>query len=261
MRSIGCALAAFSLIVWLSGASTQAADTAGQIVWHGIVLGTPASKLKATFGDPLRITQGNDERVARYWIPGDDATFFLITEQRGYIFAFHAFTTSTPIAALENVPADPSGVHLGDTIQTVEQLHPSFKTETGDQGEPMLIGPGPLPDTAVIYDFDQGRVHSFAWQMEVPAGLPALPMLTEPDGSSMSNAIVDVQSDEFAGVHWEYLFIAFQPCDGNTAWRPSGEQALLSEHQRTYDRDHVVCPTTKAERDYYFDISSYFGKL
>jgi hypothetical protein len=38
-------------------------------------------------------------------------------------------------------------------------------------------------------------------------------------------------------------------------------QSLLSQNGRAFDKLHAVCPPTKAERDFYFDITNYFGKL
>jgi hypothetical protein len=73
---------------------------------------------------------------------------------------------------------------------------------------------------------------------------------------------VDLQQNESDGVAWEYRFLAFHPCaDADHGRWQLKNQALLHANGRAYDRLHVVCPPTKAERDFYFDISSYFGKM
>jgi hypothetical protein len=232
---------ALALAVALATAGPTS-DSSQAISWNGVTLGMRVSQLRAMLGDPVEITPSSDERLARYWIPGSDSTFFFIVEQRGYVAAFHAFTEATPSSSITTVPADPSGVRLGDTMQSIEQLHPGFQTGAGDNGDQTLIGPGPTPHSGIGYDFDGGRLHSFDWVIRLPQQLPILPPISEPDGTSIANAIMDVQSNEMDGVHWEYIFIEFQACDGNTSWRPSGTQALLDENGKTYDRDHAICP-------------------
>ena len=72
--------------------------------------------------------------------------------------------------------------------------------------------------------------------------------------------MVDLQQNETDGVAWEYLYLSYNPCDADTQWKLQN-QSLIRVNERAYDRLHVICPTTKAERDFYFDITSYFGKL
>ena len=79
-------------------------------------------------------------------------------------------------------------------------------------------------------------------------------------GDSFATAILDMQENEDAGVAWEYRFLAFHPCAENTRWQLKN-QALTKNGGRAYDLLHVVCPATKAERDFYFDITSFYGKL
>jgi hypothetical protein len=248
------------LLVPFGGARTPAvADAPSRVVWNGVELGVAVSGLRYALGDPLSITPDPTEPEARYWIPGSDSTFFLVLEERGYVRGIDAFVEATPTAPVANVPPDPSGVHLGDTMQTVKQLHPNFSTGS-DHGQPVIFGTGPLPNSIVVYEFDQGHVHSFDWQMKLPAGAPTLPPISESDGTSIANAILDVQANESFGMHWEDLFIAYQPpCDTQTQWQRTG-QGIVWNQGHPFDVDHVVCPTTKTKRDFYFDISNFFGR-
>jgi len=66
--------------------------------------------------------------------------------------------------------------------------------------------------------------------------------------------------NETDDVAWEYRYLAFHPCDKDTRWRLI-HQSVVKQGEHAYDRLHVVCPTTKAERDFYFDNIAYFGKL
>jgi hypothetical protein len=54
--------------------------------------------------------------------------------------------------------------------------------------------------------------------------------------------------------------LGYHPCDGDARWKLE-KQALMHDNGHVYDELRVVCPSTKAERRFYFDIGSYFGKL
>ena len=238
-----------------------AAALTTSVVWNGVTLGAPVSTLRPALGDPLRIVASPDGSLhaARYWIAGSNATFFIVLDKRGTIEAVHAFTTTMEPNAFANVPADPSGVRLGDTLESVKAAHPKFRPETTDDGAPQLVGL--VGDsTEVTYEFNDRRVRSFQWTLPVADGAPAQPPLAMPHGDSIATAILDTQKDESNGVRWEYMYLAFTPCDGETSWRSKG-QALINSGGRAYDRLHAACPTTKAERDFFFDISAYFGKM
>ena len=229
-------------------------------VWNGVTLLGPASTLRAQFGDPVRliVSQDGTSRIARYWIPGAESTYFLVIETRGYIRSFDVFTEATPQAVLNNVAPDPSGIRLGEPLADVSKAHPDFTTRT-DDGTPTLTG-HVTPAVAAVYSFAGDRLHSFQWIAPVPESSPALAPITMPSGDSPATAILDMMKNETDGVAWEYRYLAFQPCDKDTRWRLMN-QSLIKQGERAYDRLQVVCPSTKAERDFYFDIAAYFGKL
>lgn len=282
-------------------ASHQTLGAGRSITWRGVTLGEPISNLRRSFGDPIRtvwamaviahshssaprgLVRGpfaripgwpitRRSRVRWFWIPGSDFTFFTASSENGYVTAFEAFLEGEdPSAPLLNVPADPSGVRLGDTMQSVEAIHPEFHPQEYDPGlycaghcasGPFYVmrGRGPLPNVEVMYEFDAGRVADFTWYL-TSAPQPPLAEPPEPDGESTRTALLDVQRDEEDGVNWERLYIANQFCDnGGEVWQIQS-QSLMEYRGRAYDRVHVVCPGTSGERDFYFDISSYFGKL
>lgn len=253
------ALLAAVLLGTATAVVAQVAEPA--VTWNGITLGGAASSLRSSIGDPLRISLFNDgtRRIARYWVPGMDTTYFLIIEEHGYVVGFDGFSEPAPTAVLENVPPDPTGVRVGDTLEAVKTKHPDFRAGVDDDGAPYLIGKA-SPTVAVVYSFEGGRVSRFQWGTKLPADRPELSPLSEPSGASPSNAILDVQKNEADGTAWEYRYLAFHPCaDGSR--RQLKKQALVNDRGRSYDVLHVVCPATKAERDFFFDITSYFGKL
>lgn len=241
----------------LAAAVTLAAESA--VAWHGVALGAPASTLRPKLGDPLRIVPVNGRRVARYWLPGANSTYLLVVEYAGYISSFEAFTDAAPTAVLDNVEPDPSGVRLGDTLETVKSVHPDYHSAIDPDDRP-LLAVTISPTTNASYVFQDGRLRSLQWTTTAQAARPALPPLTAPAGDSLFAAILDKQSNETYGVAWEYRYLAFHPCSGDTRWQIKSQSAMHAAG-RAYDRLHVVCPATNAERDFYFDITSFFGKL
>jgi hypothetical protein len=251
------------LVLLLFGTSITAVAQAPQpaVSWNNVTLGGAAAPLRSFIGDPLRITSfdAGARRIARYWMPGSNATYFLVIEERGYVIGFNAFADPPSAAVAGNVPADPSGVRIGDTLAAVKAKHPEFRSGVDDDGSPYLIG-NASPGVAVVYTLANDRVSGFQWGTKVAADLPELPPISEPTGISAPAAVLDVQRNETDGVAWEYRYIAFLPCADGQRWQLKN-QSLLTDHGHAFDRLHVVCPTSKAERDFFFDIASYFGKL
>ena len=176
-----------------------------------------------------------------------------------YIQGFSATTKDVSAGGFESVPPDPSDVHLGDSLDGVKKLHPEFHTEAADDGSPQLVGKVTNLTAGVVYEFQGGRVRSFQWGILDP-GLPELPPLADPPGDSTATAVLDLQKTESQGTNWEALYLGYHRCDGQTPWNLT-LQSTVRENGHVYDRLHVACPTTKTKRDFYFDITSYFGKL
>jgi hypothetical protein len=234
--------------------------TDAPLSWQGVTLGAPASTLRPVWGDPLRIVVLSDgAQVARYWLPGSDNTYLLVVERKGYIRSFEIFAEPAPTDTVQSIPVDPSGVRLGDTLQSVASKHSDFHQSVDPEGRPLLVG-RISATTGAAYSFENGRVRNINWVIKLADYLSELPPVALPAGDSVSTAILDVQKDEIAGAAWEYRFLAFHPCGAKVRWQLKS-QALIQADGRPYDVLHVVCPETKSERDFVFDISSYFGKF
>lgn len=242
-------------------AQAVSASPAPYTTWDSIALGAPASSLRPLIGDPVRITlvSNGTRRLARYWLPGADSTYVIVVEERGYIGAFDIFTDAAPAAVLDNVPADQLGIRLGDTFATAQQQATPLHRGADENGAPILIGKV-TPSIGAAYSFQGDRVQGIHWSTVLPGGAPELPALTLAAGDAISTAIVDGQKNESDGIAWEYRFLSFHPCGDGAFWKLQS-QSLLHDGGRSYDKLHVFCPPTKGERDFYFDISSFFGKL
>ena len=231
------------------------------VTWHGITLGEPAANLRASLGDPLRVLafDNGTRHVARYWLAGLNTTYVIVVEERGYVVSFDAFTDAPPSTVIESVPADPLGVRLGATLQQVRTEHPKLRGDTDEGGNPFLVA-AVSSTTAAEYSFEDNRVRRFQWTTPVPTDRPALAPLIAPSGDGIASAILDVQQNESDGVAWEYRYLAFHPCTQTARWQLQ-RQSLLRDGDRAYDDLHVICPPTKSERDFYFDVTSFYGKL
>jgi len=122
------------------------------------------------------------------------------------------------------------------------------------------------PRLAVLYKFFlTGRLQSIDYFLAPPDPLAtpapdALAALTEPTGDSYETAVIDGAKDTTGGIVWEKLYLSVHPCAPNQRWQMK-MQSLQNNGSRHYDVLHVVCPSTNAERDYYFDITAFYGKL
>ena len=231
------------------------------VTWHGITLGEPAAALRASLGDPLRVLafDNANRHVARYWLPGSNTTYVIVVEERGYVVSFDAFTDAPPPAIIQTVPADPLGVRLGETLQEVRTKHPNFRGDTDEGGNPFFVA-AVSSTTGVEYSFEDNRVRRFQWAAQIPKDKPVLAPLTSPSGDAVASAILDLQQNEADGVAWEYHYLAFHPCTQTASWKLQ-RQSLLRDGGRAFDDLHVVCPPTNVQRDFYFDVTSYYGKL
>lgn len=230
------------------------------LTWNNITLAAPASTLRPVFGDPLRVVlfDNGARRIARYWLPGSTSTYALVIEERGYIIGLEAFTNVPPTGPIETVPPDFLGVRLGETLEDVRSKAPQLHSSTDDDGTPMLIGR--VSETlGAGYSFQNGRAAIIHWSTKIRHGDSELPPLADPSGEDYSSAVLDMQKNETDGVSWEYRYLGFHPCADSTPWQLR-KQALVQHDGRSYDVLHVACPPTKSERDFYFDITSYFGK-
>jgi hypothetical protein len=250
---VNLALAVLAVATPLPVATSAAT---GSVTWNGITLGAPSATLRTTIGDPLRVTPGSAARIARYWIPGTRSSYFLVLERNGYVIGFVGFTE--PDGTVETVPPDPFGVRVGDAVDTVKAKHPNYQSRESGDGATLFEGPG-SDGVRVAYRIVDGHVVSFQWGTAGSDVAPALPEIADPSGDSIANAILDAQRTETDGVAWEYRYLAFHPCTERVAWKLQS-QSLMNSGKRAYDRLHVVCPANKEERDFYFDITPYFGK-
>lgn len=111
----------------------------------------------------------------------------------------------------------------------------------------LLAAFGPLPPTA---------------PPEAVSPAPATSPLTSParGGTSFDDAVVINAANESDGAKAEYTYLAAHPCGNGGKWRLNA-QHLITHDSTPYDVLDVTCSDGGANRSFYFDIKSFFGKM
>ena len=74
------------------------------------------------------------------------------------------------------------------------------------------------------------------------------------------DVIVIVADNELIGVQMEYAHINAETCVCGGSWEVQ-EQSLMREDERWIDKIDVKCRKCGTEKAFYFDVSSFFGRL
>jgi len=256
----------------------RAADNGPYPSFLGATLGQPAKELRTTLGDPLLVTLFPDalvkagvpvtpgmpsQRTARFWIAPSTQTFALIAERDGVVTSIELYIDGTLAGPPDGLPTSPSGISIGMTGEDVVRIHGAPQMQSA--GAITYIFKGGIIER---YDLANGLVHAITFflapnvaasTINSDAG-PSLAQFSLPDGLTPDTAILDMMPSEKPGVRWEYLWLAFHPCDGRTPWK-RGMQGVSRQGSRSFDRFHLICEPTHVERDLFFDITNYLGKL
>jgi hypothetical protein len=242
--------------------------------WLGLTFDTPAAALRGTLGDPLRVLRLPDalaatgrsvpaamtvERRARYPLSLYNPVFLIVTERHGLVVGIEAEAEAALTALVAGVDPDPSGIALGAPEDDVVRAHPKAQRVSADAGTQYFDPVGRR--YVASYTVVGGRVRAISW-FTVPSTDPPVdgPPLAEASGDSIATAILDGARTELDGVRWQRLYFDFHPCAGTTPWTRTSV-ALQHAGTKAYDVVHAGCSATGKQRDFYFDITPFFGKL
>lgn len=251
-------------------ASPAPAATAGPssapVVVQSFTLGETAAVMVATQGEPVTVTPsrngGGNDYV--YLGPNDNALVFV------HVLDGNVVGIADRAAPWGGNRLDPSaplpsmlGVTLGDPILAVEKL-PKDQFVTGgkqdDGGIAAVYNIGGL-----TYTFTADGTGKITWlraqlpdaaASELTASIP--PVLH--GGTSQADAIIDDAPGEMVGVHAEYVYLSLHTCGNGGTWKTK-QQSLLHDGKRSYDLMSETCSDGSTSRDFYFDITGYFGKM
>jgi hypothetical protein len=80
-------------------------------------------------------------------------------------------------------------------------------------------------------------------------------------GETIKDAIVIIASDEVTGVGMEYAHIAGERCSCGGEYNVETQQFLQLGGGKLYDKIDVICKKCSKKRSFFFDISSFYGKM
>lgn len=228
--------------------------------WIDVRLGDSLADVQQRLGDPLRRVKLDDGGTALRYLIHDMTALAFVYERGNRVVAIRIRADDSATKAAAPI-VDAAGGAVGDAWEALERR----------RGKPTNTGHIEGADIAVYVASDGSRT-----RYEIVGGkvnailLSASPDdvarfvrnpgtgIVEHDGDSAAHAIVVLQRSEKLGVDWEYVYLAYHPCDESTRWKLA-KQALI-QGTPSYDRLDVVCPGNGAKRSFFFDITSFFGK-
>lgn len=211
----------------------------------GVSLASPASDLRAAFGDPLIVEHPSDlSRTADYLRADDPSGVLRITERGGQVFAVEIERERPePLPG----PADSHGVRLGMSRADVAAKRGKAAFETVNTE---LYPEDPQEDASTIYRFDGDIVESMKLVgsgTSVP-GDPALPPLREAAGDGYGTAILDLTPTVLGSDHFRERYLVVHDCDA------AGRRSTVDHREgKTYAIVSATCNDRK--RVIYFDVS------
>ena len=137
--------------------------------------------------------------------------FLIVSERHGLVVGIEAFTDQPLSAAVLEVATDPSGVALGATEQDVLKAHPAARRRVTPEGLHLFTAVSSR--YVASYDLAGGRVRAIDWFSRASTDPPGAdgPALAEPAGDSPATAILDVATNEDAGIRWGARLAAVPP--------------------------------------------------
>jgi hypothetical protein len=217
----------------------------------GITMGEKPASVDATYGTPEMVKETDLGEARMYSLAHGAATLMVIVHDGVILLAGATLKSST----LPNI-ADPYGVRLGAAATTIHDL----------RGTPVAT----LQDGAVeysatpaghwFYRAEGGKVVNISLTISYSAlGLTKADDAGR-DASSVAQAVVITAATETDGITAEHDYIAKIACANSGAWLWT-KQTALSSGDKMYDQIDVKCSTSDAVRSFFFDITSFFGKL
>jgi len=230
-------------------AATATASPASAQTFAGVTLGESAAALVGQFGEPLDVVD-TGQFVTYIYLARDASAMEDVMLDNGNVFS----VTVWPPAGWE--PPRPQGGLSAASALGVTYGGPASSVPPGKQP---FTGPDGLQyeisATGDVVDLMSAQLPYAAADKLAPNPKPTLH-----GGTSTDDAIVMQAPNEAVGVGSEYVYLALSHCGGGGHWKPSN-QSLVNLHKRAYDRLDVTCSVGSGARSFYFDITSYFGKL
>lgn len=259
---------ASALVVWMLLALTPAPDV-GQVAaatpapvvasptpaaaWLGLTLGESSKDVRTTLGKPLEILSTSAGDMWRYDFDNHNVGLELLFDQDQLV---NIAARVKP--AKQSSLADPFGGALGMSA-TALQTARGAPIATYDSGSSVAYG---APDgVRWFYTIDSGVVSAIEESRPLPPPPPPAQVMADAahDGSSIAKALVVTAATDADALNAEYVYIRGLECGVSGTWQVTG-QNLITQKARYYDQLHAACTTSNIVRDFYFDITTSYGK-
>lgn len=229
---------------------------------NGVPVGDDAATLIAQRGTPLYVeTDGAFDTYAYLYGSADVLQFVTMRDERVIGFSLEPLMESGLHGGAEAPNID--GIHLGDRVDALPKTLPAGEAEQTKQ-----TPQGPLERRS--FEFSDHRTVVFSHDGTITGllltispmqanALHAAPKPQLPDGTSPQSAVVLKAATDKIGVRSEYIYIAHTKCGDSGSYKAAGQKLLTQEH-RAFDVLHAKCSDGTQERDFFFDITDFYGK-
>ena len=220
--------------------------------WLGLVLGEPSRDVRASLGKPVEIVSTSAGDLWRYDYDNRNVGLELLFDQDQLVNIAARVKPSK-----QSSLADPLGGALGmsATALTTARGTPIATYDSGTS-----VAYGSADGVRWFYTFDAGFVSAIEESKPLPPTPPPAQVIADSmhDGSSIGKALIVTATDDADATNAEYVYIRGLECGTSGSWQVT-TQRLIEQAGKYYDQLHAVCSDTKAERDFYFDVTAGYG--
>jgi len=220
--------------------------------WLGVSLGESPKDVRSQLGKPREIVPSSVGDLWRYDVDNGNVTLELVVTQ-GQVLNIGARVKDGKQSSL----ADPMGGALGMSGQALQSAR-GVPLATYDDGA--SIAYGEATGIRWFYSLDGGVVTGIEVSKPLPPAAPAEVIVdASHDGSRVDRAMIVKATTQEDATNAELSYLHGLQCENGGSWQVTGQE-LVPAGGKFFDLYHMACTTTKAVRDYYFDVTSSYGK-
>jgi len=220
--------------------------------WLGVSLGETPKDVRSQLGKPREIVPSSVGDLWHYDVDNGNVTLELVIAQ-GQVLNIGARIKDGKQSTL----ADPMGGAMGMSAQALQSAR-GVPLATYDDGA--SIAYGEAAGVRWFYSLDGGAVTGIEVSKPLPPAAPAQILVdASHDGSRVDRAMIVKATTQEEATNAELAYLHGLQCDSGGSWQVSGQE-LVPAGGKFFDLYHTTCTTSKAVRDYYFDVTSSYGK-
>ncbi len=216
----------------------------------GIRVGESATAVSVKFGAPTFVKTEPDGEYREYNLASGVA--LVVKVHDGLIVSVAAGLRPKMTAKI----TDPYGVTVGAAADTI-QLRRGTPLATLSNG---ALEYSATPAGHWFYAIDSGKITDISLTISYEALGLTKTVDAGRDGSSIGSSIVITAKTEMDGITAEHDYIAKLPCANGGTWLWTN-QAVRSAGSSKYDQIDTKCSSSDDVRSFFFDITSFYGKL